>query len=118
MRNGNRPARRGFTRGLTGHQAPSLETRMGSNVTVQPSGCWAFRNDLTKYGTVNLGGGRANDRARPAHRWFYETLVGPIPDGAHLHHTCEHPGCVNPEHLEPMTPGDHQREHARLRRAV
>ena len=38
-----------------------------------------------------------------AHRQVYEVLVGPIPDGLTLDHSCENPGCVNPEHLTPMT---------------
>lgn len=52
----------------------------------------------------------------PAHRWGYELLVGPIPDGHDLDHTCcvagvcpggrscPHRSCVNPAHLEPVTP--------------
>lgn len=44
-----------------------------------------------------------------AHRWLYERLVGPIPDGHHLHHTCETPMCVNPSHLVPCSPAQHFR---------
>jgi hypothetical protein len=39
-----------------------------------------------------------------AHRVAYELLVGPIPDGMHLDHLCRTPACVNPAHLEPVTP--------------
>lgn len=38
-----------------------------------------------------------------AHRWAYEFLVGPIPDGMFLDHLCRNTGCVNPDHLEPVT---------------
>lgn len=38
-----------------------------------------------------------------AHRWAYEALVGPIPNGLVLDHLCRVPACVNPAHLEPVT---------------
>lgn len=44
-----------------------------------------------------------------AHRAAWEFCVGPIPEGLHLHHVCENPGCVNPNHLRPISPEDHGR---------
>lgn len=38
-----------------------------------------------------------------AHRFAYESLVGPIPDGLEIDHLCQNPPCVNPSHLEPVT---------------
>lgn len=38
-----------------------------------------------------------------AHRFAYELLRGPIPDGLSLDHLCRVRNCVNPDHLEPVT---------------
>ena len=40
---------------------------------------------------------------RAAHRWIYEQLVGPVPDGFELDHLCRNRNCVNPDHLEVVT---------------
>lgn len=74
------------------------------------SGCWIWQGPISKstgYGTLTR---------RSAHRAVYELLVGPIPAGMHLDHTCHtadptcprgircpHRPCVNPDHLEPVT---------------
>jgi hypothetical protein len=47
-----------------------------------------------------------------AHRAAWEEVNGPIPEGHHIHHLCNNPGCVNVEHLECVTPIEHARRHA------
>ena len=37
------------------------------------------------------------------HRWAYEALVAPIPDGLTIDHLCRVRHCVNPAHLEVVT---------------
>lgn len=39
-----------------------------------------------------------------AHRVAYMMDVGPIPDGLHLDHLCRNTSCVNPAHLEAVSP--------------
>jgi hypothetical protein len=74
---------------------------------VAPSGCWIWQGTVTRggYGIVTLTG----KRTVGAHRWAYEQLVGDIPEGLTLDHLCYVPLCVNPDHLEPVTPGENTR---------
>jgi hypothetical protein len=45
----------------------------------------------------------------PAHRFAYQLLIGPIPDGLTLDHLCRNTLCVNPRHLEPVTNSENVR---------
>lgn len=38
-----------------------------------------------------------------AHRYAYEKMVGPIPEGLTIDHLCKTRACVNPDHLEAVT---------------
>lgn len=83
---------------------PTVDERFWAKVAkAGGNGCWewtgAARNDLG-YGSFSLTRGRTV----AAYRYSYETLVGPIPAGAHLDHLCRNPRCVNPNHLEPVSP--------------
>lgn len=44
-----------------------------------------------------------------AHRLSYEVFVGPIPDGLFLDHLCRVTNCINPDHLEPVTPAENNK---------
>ena len=45
----------------------------------------------------------ANGKGFQAHRYAYEQVVGPIPDGMQIDHLCRNRACVNPVHLEPVS---------------
>lgn len=72
-----------------------------------PGGCWLWTGELNPAGYGAIG---VNGRMVGAHRFAYELLVGPIPEGLHLDHVwkrgCRHHNCVNPAHLEPVTPSE------------
>ncbi|MPZ13755.1 MAG: HNH endonuclease [Chloroflexi bacterium] len=61
--------------------------------------CWNW------LGAIGNGYGRFgvyHDGMRLAHRFSYQLLVGPIPDGLTIDHLCRNTTCVNPAHLEPV----------------
>jgi hypothetical protein len=65
-----------------------------------PDGCWLWlgKHDRNGYGQVSVG-----RTTTTAHRHAYVLLVGPIPEGLVLDHTCKIRDCVNPAHLDPVT---------------
>lgn len=56
---------------------------------------WTGAKSSTGYGQYRDDGVQIG-----AHRFVYEALVGPIPDGLQVDHLCKNKGCVNPDHLE------------------
>lgn len=94
-------------------QADSIEKRVGERIKRMPNGCWAFNGKLDRYGQMSLRFEGQTVTIR-AHRFVYETMHGPIPDDMSVHHTCENPGCCNPDHLRVMPSAEHNRMHAQL----
>ncbi len=75
---------------------PTAKMRFLCKITIRPNGCceWIGAKNADGYGV--FGGSLA-------HRYSYETFVGPIPEGLTLDHLCSNPPCINPHHLEPVT---------------
>lgn len=80
-----------------------------------PDDCWLW----TANKTAPNGHGRflGPDGQIMAHRYAYEALVGPIPEGLVIDHLCRVRLCVNPDHLEPVTAEENTRRGWRDRMA-
>lgn len=76
-------------------------------VTELPSGCWLWlggrvgRPDYL-YGVFSVAQRRSG--RCPAHRWSVEHFHGSIADGLVVDHLCRVTLCVNPSHLQAVTP--------------
>lgn len=76
--------------------------------------CWEWVGGKSRgYGSFSYQG-----KIRKAHRFAYELLVGPIPEGLELDHLrpfCSTRACVRPDHLEPVT---HEENSSRVGRRL
>ena len=71
-------------------------------VRMVDGGCWFWLGykDQKGYGQFKIGG-RAG-RAHWAHRVSVAIFTGSVPPWV-MHHKCQNPSCVNPDHMEGMT---------------
>jgi hypothetical protein len=67
------------------------------------SGClvWDGSVGSTGYGQLPTSHPK---RSVVAHRAAYEAWIGPIPDGLQIDHLCRNRRCIEPTHLEAVTP--------------
>lgn len=80
--------------------------------------CWLWTHGRSRKG---YGQFWADGKQLQAHRWAYEQMVGPIPEGMTLDHLvdrCRNKHCVRPDHLEPVTPEENHRRWVEAQRSV
>lgn len=79
--------------------------------------CWIWTACRVGVGHYGLFWGGSEVGKIYAHRYAYQQFVGPIPEGFVVDHLCRVRWCVNPDHLEPVTPQENLRRMGELAKA-
>jgi hypothetical protein len=82
----------------------SVKVQILASSQVDENGCWVWHGPMDShgYGALRMPGLPAPTQL--AHRTAYHVFIKPIPAGMQIDHLCRVRACVNPLHLEPVTP--------------
>jgi hypothetical protein len=94
---------------VSGHQARTQQARASRDPA---TGCLLWRGRLTDDGYPEA---TINGATLRLHRYAWEYVNGPVPEGMVLDHRCRSRACLNPHHLEPVTPAENVRRGALAR---
>lgn len=97
----------------------TLEERFWMKVDKRgPDECWLWQGrTVGNAGYGQIGRSRGEGPPIRAHVLSLNLAGVEVPPGFHVHHRCEMPSCVNPAHLEVLSPAVHLRLHHPKREA-
>lgn len=98
------------------------ERMRGKYLVDAATGCWCWSGSLDRdgYAAQFRIGSRSDESRRNVkpHRWTFERKNGPIAEGLVIDHLCRNRACVNPDHMEAVTPLVNHARGLRAKRAI
>ena len=73
-----------------------LPKNLSGKIIETETGCWEWQGSLGSHGYGDL---RVDGQHWLVHRFVYSTVIGDIPEGLVIWHTCDNRKCCNPSHL-------------------
>ena len=86
------------------HERVNLAVKFHSKIQFSEAGCWLWTAALNESGYATFNTAKRHGLSSLGHRSLFACWVGPLDDELYLDHLCRTPRCVNPAHLEPVTP--------------
>lgn len=86
--------------GIKEARLTTVET-LAKRFIIEPNGCWQWRGYIGVNGYAHF---TINRKSKLAHRILWELVGNTQKPELQLDHTCENKSCVNPKHLDEVTP--------------
>jgi hypothetical protein len=77
-------------------------------MTVTADGCWQWTGTTIRTGYGMVWSSEAQKQVL-AHRRAWEVWRTPIPAGMEIDHLCQNRPCINPDHIEVVTPHENKK---------
>lgn len=85
----------------------AIPAKILAKIEPEKDGCLIWQGGTGGRPEYPYGVCRSGGKKVLVHRLVYRLVVGSIPDGWHVHHTCERTLCLNPLHLKPLPIKEH-----------